>query len=234
MKKIIVTGGLGFIGSNLIELLIKKNYFVINIDKVTYSSNFYNTKDFVKLNNYKFIKLDIKNKKIIDIFFKYKPIAIFNLAAETHVDRSIDDPNIFIQTNIVGVYNLLESFKVFSRKNKSKFIHISTDEVYGDIVKGRSKEKDSYQPSSPYAASKAASDHLVSSYIRTYKIPAIVTNCSNNYGPNQHIEKLIPKAIKNILDGKQIPIYGDGSNVRDWLYVIDHVEAIDLIIHSGN
>ena len=233
MKKIIVTGGLGFIGSNLIELLIKKNYFVINIDKVTYSSNFYNTKDFVKLNNYKFIKLDIKNKKIIDIFFKYKPIAIFNLAAETHVDRSIDNPNIFIQSNIVGVYNLLESFKVFSRKNKSKLIHISTDEVYGDIIKGRSKEKDSYQPSSPYAASKAASDHLVSSYIRTYKIPAIVTNCSNNYGPKQHPEKLIPKLIYNIINNKELPIYGKGINSREWIFVKDHCEALIKIFLKG-
>ena len=233
MKKIIVTGGLGFIGSNLIELLIKKNYFVINIDKITYSSNFYNTKDFVKLNNYKFIKLDIKNKKIKDIFLKYKPIAIFNLAAETHVDRSIDDPNIFIQTNIVGVYNLLESFKVFSRKNKSKLIHISTDEVYGDIIKGRSKEKDSYQPSSPYAASKAASDHLVSSYIRTYKIPAIVTNCSNNYGPKQHPEKLIPKLIYNIINNKELPIYGKGINSREWIFVKDHCEALIKIFLKG-
>ena len=233
MKKIIVTGGLGFIGSNLIELLIKKNYFVINIDKITYSSNFYNTKDFVKLNNYKFIKLDIKNKKIKDIFLKYKPIAIFNLAAETHVDRSIDNPNIFIQSNIVGVYNLLESFKVFSRKNKSKFIHISTDEVYGDIVKGRSKEKDSYQPSSPYAASKAASDHLVSSYIRTYKIPAIVTNCSNNYGPKQHPEKLIPKLIYNIINNKELPIYGKGINSREWIFVKDHCEALIKIFLKG-
>ena len=233
MKKIIVTGGLGFIGSNLIELLIKKNYFVINIDKITYSSNFYNTKDFVKLNNYKFIKLDIKNKKIKDIFLKYKPIAIFNLAAETHVDRSIDNPNIFIQSNIVGVYNLLESFKVFSRENKSKLIHISTDEVYGDIIKGRSKEKDSYQPSSPYAASKAASDHLVSSYIRTYKIPAIVTNCSNNYGPKQHPEKLIPKLIYNIINNKELPIYGKGINSREWIFVKDHCEALIKIFLKG-
>ena len=233
MKKIIVTGGLGFIGSNLIELLIKKNYFVINIDKITYSSNFYNTKDFVKLDNYKFIKLDIKNKKIKDIFLKYKPIAIFNLAAETHVDRSIDNPNIFIQSNIVGVYNLLESFKVFSRKNKSKLIHISTDEVYGDIIKGRSKEKDSYQPSSPYAASKAASDHLVSSYIRTYKIPAIVTNCSNNYGPKQHPEKLIPKLIYNIINNKELPIYGKGINSREWIFVKDHCEALIKIFLKG-
>jgi len=149
------------------------------------------------------------------------------------VDRSIDNPNIFIQSNIVGVYNLLESFKVFSRENKSKLIHISTDEVYGDIIKGRSKEKDSYQPSSPYAASKAASDHLVSSYIRTYKIPAIVTNCSNNYGPKQHPEKLIPKLIYNIINNKELPIYGKGINSREWIFVKDHCEALIKIFLKG-
>ena len=189
MKKVIVTGGLGFIGSNLIELLLKKNFYVINIDKVTYSSNFYNTKEFKKSRKYKFIKLDIGNHKIGKIFSKYRPSGIFNLAAETHVDRSIDNPNNFIQSNIVGVYNLLECFKNFTKKNKSKLIHISTDEVYGDVLKGRTSENYPYQPSSPYAASKASSDHLVNSYIRTYKLPAIVTNCSNNYGPKQHPEK---------------------------------------------
>ena len=198
MKKIIVTGGLGFIGSNLIDLLLKKKYFVINIDKVTYSSNFYNTNEFIKSKNYKFIKCDIKDKKITEILNKYKPSCIFNLAAETHVDRSIDDPHNFIQSNIVGVYNLLECFKKFSKKYKSKLIHISTDEVYGDVVNGRTSETYPYQPSSPYAASKAASDHLVSSYVRTYKIPAMITNCSNNYGPKQHPEKLVPKLIYNI------------------------------------
>ena len=205
MKKIIVTGGLGFIGSNLVDLLIKKKFYVINIDKVTYSSNFYNTKEFKKSKKYKFIKLDIKNKKIKKILFKYKPVCIFNLAAETHVDRSIDNPESFIESNIIGVYNLLESFKDFSRKYKSKLVHISTDEVFGDILKGRSDENYPYQPSSPYAASKAASDHLVSSYVRTYKIPAIVTNCSNNYGPRQFPEKLIPKMIYNILNNKPLP-----------------------------
>ena len=188
MKKIIVTGGLGFIGSNLIELLLKKNFFIINIDKVSYSSNFYNTKNFEKSKNYQFIKLDINNKNLKNIFFKFKPVGIFNLAAETHVDRSIDDPKNFIHSNILGVYNLLESFKIYTKSNKSKLIHISTDEVFGDILKGRSNEMHPYKPSSPYAASKAASDHLVSSYIRTYGIPAIVTNCSNNYGPKQHPE----------------------------------------------
>ena len=233
MKKIIVTGGLGFIGSNLIELLLKKNFFVINIDKVSYSSNFYNTKSFEKSKKYKFIKLDINNKNLKNIFFKYKPIGVFNLAAETHVDRSIDNPSNFIHSNIVGVYNLLECFKIYSKSNKSKLIHISTDEVYGDIVKGRSDEKFPYKPSSPYAASKASSDHLVNSYIRTYNIPAIVTNCSNNYGPRQHPEKLIPKLIYNIINNKNLPIYGKGLNSREWIYVKDHCEALLKVFLKG-
>ena len=234
MKKIIVTGGLGFIGSNLIELLLKKNYFVINVDKVTYSSNFYNTKTFKNDKNYKFIKCDINNKKIEQIFNKYKPIGIFNLAAETHVDRSIDSPKSFIDSNILGVYNILEIFRKFSKKNiKTKLIHISTDEVYGDILFGRSDENYPYKPSSPYAASKAASDHLVSSYVRTYNIPAIVTNCSNNFGPKQHPEKLIPKLIYNILTNKPLPIYGKGTNSREWIYVEDHCEALITIFEKG-
>ena len=233
MKKIIVTGGLGFIGSNLIELLLKKNYFVINIDKVTYSSNLYNVKEFKNSKRYKYIRLDIKDKKIKNIFFKYKPLGIFNLAAETHVDRSIDNPDSFIQSNIVGVYNLLENFKNYSKRNKSRLIHISTDEVYGDILSGRSNEEYPYQPSSPYAASKAASDHLVSSYIRTYNLPAMVTNCSNNYGPKQHPEKLIPKLIYNIINNKPLPIYGKGTNSREWIYVKDHCEALLKVFTKG-
>jgi len=232
-KKIIVTGGLGFIGSNLIELLLKKNFYVINIDKVTYSSNFYNTKNFKDNRKYKFVKLDIANPKLEKILLKYKPIGLFNLAAETHVDRSIDNPNAFIQSNIVGVYNLLECFKKFTLKNKCKLIHISTDEVYGDILTGRSSEEYPYKPSSPYAASKAASDHLVSSYVRTYKIPAIVTNCSNNYGPKQHPEKLIPKLIYNIINNRPLPIYGKGTNSREWIYVKDHCEALVKIFLKG-
>ncbi len=233
MKKIIVTGGLGFIGSNLIDLLLKKNFFVINIDKATYSSNYYNVKEFKNSKKYKFIKLDIKNRKFKNVLFKYKPHGIFNLAAETHVDRSIDNPDSFIQSNIVGVYNLLECFRNFSKTNKSKLIHISTDEVYGDILTGRSHEKYPYQPSSPYAASKAASDHLVSSYVRTYNLPAIVTNCSNNYGPKQHPEKLIPKLIYNIFNNKPLPIYGKGTNSREWIYVRDHCEALIKVFLKG-
>ena len=233
MKKIIVTGGLGFIGSNLIDLLLKKNFFVINVDKATYSSNFYNIKEFSKSKRYKYVKLDIKDKKLNKIFSKYKPAGVFNLAAETHVDRSIDNPDSFIQSNIIGVYNLLEIFKIYSKNNKSKLIHISTDEVYGDILIGRSHEKYPYQPSSPYAASKAASDHLVSSYVRTYNLPAIVTNCSNNYGPKQHPEKLIPKLIYNIMHNKPLPIYGKGQNSREWIFVKDHCEALIKVFSKG-
>ena len=235
MRKIIVTGGLGFIGSNLIELLLQKKFKVINIDKITYSSNFYNTKEFVKNSNYKFIKCDLNNKKkLTKIIFEFKPDGIFNLAAETHVDRSIDGPESFINSNIIGIFNLLEIFREYIKVNKkTRLIHISTDEVYGDILKGRSHEGYPYKPSSPYAASKAASDHLVSSYVRTYKIPAIVTNCSNNYGPKQHPEKLIPKLIYNIINNKSLPIYGNGKNSREWIYVKDHCDALIKVFQNG-
>ena len=233
MKKIIVTGGLGFIGSNLIDLLIKKNFSVINVDKISYSSNFYNLKEYNNSNKYKFIRCNIGDKKFKKILFKYKPICVFNLAAETHVDRSIDNPEHFIQSNIVSVYKLLENFKDYSEKFSTKLIHISTDEVYGDILKGRTSEKYPYKPSSPYAASKAASDHLVYSYVRTYKVPAIITNCSNNYGPKQHPEKLIPKLIYNIQNNKPLPIYGKGLNSREWLFVKDHCEALIKVFKKG-
>ena len=234
-KNVVVTGGLGFIGSNLIGLLIEQNYNVINIDKVSYSSNFYNIKKYKNDKNYQFFKCDINNQKKINfIFNKYRPIGIFNLAAETHVDRSIDSPYNFIKSNILGFYNFLECFKKYSKKNpKTKLIHISTDEVYGDIYKGRSNENDSYEPSSPYAASKAASDHLLRSYVRTYKIPAIVTNCSNNYGPKQHPEKLIPKIIFNIVKNRNLPLYGSGKNSREWIYVEDHCNALIKVFKYG-
>ena len=232
-KNIVVTGGLGFIGSNLIDLLISKKYSVINLDKVSYSSNFYNLKEYKNNTKYKFIKCDLNSKKISNILLKYKPICIFNLAAETHVDRSIDGPKNFINSNVLGTFNLLEAFKTFSTKYNSKLIHISTDEVYGDILKGRSDEKYSYKPSSPYAASKAASDHLVYSYIRTYKIPAVISNCSNNYGPKQHPEKLIPKLIYNIINNKELPIYGKGKNSREWLHVKDHCMALFKVFEKG-
>tara|TARA_B100001964_G_scaffold208791_1_gene241730 strand:- start:264 stop:1292 length:1029 start_codon:yes stop_codon:yes gene_type:complete len=234
-KNIIVTGGLGFIGSNLIEVLLKKKYKVINIDKISYSSSFYNTLEFKRNKNYKFYKCDLKNsQKINKIFNQYLPSCIFNLAAETHVDRSIDNPKNFIDSNIVGFYNLLDNFKKYSKKySKSRFIHISTDEVYGDTIYGRSDEKSPYKPSSPYAASKAASDHLLYSYIKTYNIPAIATNCSNNYGPKQHPEKLIPKLIFNIINNKNLPLYGNGKNSREWIYVKDHCEALVKVFKKG-
>ena len=233
MKKIIVTGGLGFIGSNLIEILLKKNYSILNLDKVTYSSNFYNVREFSRSKKYKFLRCDIGDKKLKKILFRYKPAGIFNLAAETHVDRSIDGPKNFIKSNIVSVFNLLECFKEYSKRYKSKLVHISTDEVFGDVLSGRSSENYPYKPSSPYAASKAASDHLVYSYVRTYNLPAIITNCSNNYGPKQHPEKLIPKLIYNIINNRPLPIYGKGKNSREWIYVKDHCEALIKIYLKG-
>ena len=232
MIKVLVTGGLGFIGSNLINLLLSKKYKVLNIDKISYASNFYNTVKFKNNKNYKFVKCDLNNIKNLEkIIDKFKPQAIFNVAAETHVDRSIDGPKNFIFSNIIGTFNILEILRK-SKKN-IRLIHISTDEVYGDVIKGRSKEDDAYKPSSPYAASKASSDHLIYSYIRTYKIDANITNCSNNFGPNQHPEKLIPKLIYNIINNKKLPIYGKGVNSREWIYVEDHCEAILKVYKSG-
>ena len=237
MKKntVLVTGGLGFIGSNLIEFLINKKIRVINVDKVSYSSNFYNVKDFAKSKYYKFYKIDIIEKnRFLKVLNKEKPSTIFNLAAETHVDRSIDSPHEFVTNNIFGVYNILEAVRKYNLSNKNiKLIHISTDEVFGDVKKGRSNENYKYQPSSPYAASKASSDHLVSSYYKTYKLPVIITNCSNNYGPKQHPEKLIPKLIYNILNNKPLPIYGNGLNSREWIYVLDHCEALYKVFLKG-
>ena len=234
-KKIVVTGGLGFIASNLIEKLLKQNYKVINVDKISYSSNFYNIREISKNKDYKFFKCDILNKeKIYKLLIKEKPIALFNLAAESHVDRSIDDPYPFIKNNILGVFNLLESVKKYHKINKKfKLIHISTDEVYGDIKKGRTSENHKYEPSSPYAASKASSDHLVYSYYKTYNLPVIITNCSNNFGPRQHPEKLIPKLIYNIINNLDLPIYGNGKNSREWIYVNDHCEALIRIFKRG-
>jgi len=232
MKKILVTGGSGFIGSNLVKFLLKKKYFVINVDSLKYSANPYNTKKLNKNKNYVFFKLDINNKnKILKVLKKYKPQGIFNLAAETHVDRSIDSPYNFIHSNILGIYNLLEAIRKY--KKKIKLIHISTDEVYGDVLVGRSDEKYPYKPSSPYSSSKASSDHLIQAYVRTYKIPAIISNCCNNYGPNQFPEKLIPKLIFNIINNKPLPIYGKGKNSREWMHVQDHCEALLMIYKRG-
>ncbi len=234
MKKIIVTGGSGFIGSNLVNYLIKKKYYVINIDKLTYSSNTYQKKK-LPSKNYKFFKCDINNKKKLSYILKrYKPVCIFNLAAETHVDRSIDSPFEFIHSNILGVFNVLEVIKNYNKKNKKvKLIHISTDEVYGDIKTKTSSEKYPYNPSSPYSASKASGDHLIKSYIRTYNVPAIITNCCNNYGPFQFPEKLIPKIISNILSNKPLPVYAKGQNLREWIYVNDHCDALYNIFKKG-
>ena len=235
MKNIIVTGGSGFIGSNLVNFLIKKNFFVINIDKLTYSSNKLAHKK-KSSKNYKFFKLDISNKKkIFSVVKRYKPAAIFNLAAETHVDRSIDGPKKFIETNILGTFNLLEILRKL-KKNKinTKLIHISTDEVYGDILTNkRSDENFRYEPSSPYSASKASADHLVKSYIRTYKINAVISNCCNNYGPYQFPEKLIPKMLFNIFNNRVLPVYAKGKNSREWIHVNDHCEALLMLYLKG-
>ena len=234
-KKAIVTGGFGFIGSNLVKSLLKKNFFVINIDKMSYASNVYNLKN-IKKNNYKFYKSDICNKKILNIILKkHKPNVLFNLAAETHVDRSINNPQDFVKSNIIGVYNILECIKKYMKVQKNfKMVHVSTDEVYGD-TKGikKSKEEDKYQPSSPYSASKASADHLINAYVRTYNLPIVISNCCNNFGPNQLPEKFIPKIIFNIIMKKTIPIYGKGKNQREWIHVEDHCRALIKLFEKG-
>ena len=234
MKKIIVTGGSGFIGSNLIKFLLKKKYFVINIDKNKYSSGSYLLKD-NENKNYRFYKLDINSKKILKIFGKYKPFAIFNLAAETHVDRSIETPKDFIHSNILGTFNILEQIRNYKKKFKKnlRLVHISTDEVYGDLKKDRSNEFYQYRPSSPYSASKASADHLIKSYVRTYKLDAVISNCCNNFGPGQFPEKLIPTLIFNILNNRPLPIYGKGKNSREWIYVEDHCSGLLTICKKG-
>tara|TARA_Y100000590_G_scaffold467641_1_gene647225 strand:+ start:31 stop:1047 length:1017 start_codon:yes stop_codon:yes gene_type:complete len=232
MKRVLVTGGAGFIGSNLVRYLLKKKYFVINIDKLSYSANPYNLKNLKKNKNYIFFRADLNNKKKISkILKKYKPQGVFNLAAETHVDRSIDEPKNFIYSNILGTYNLLEA--ILNYNKKIKIVHVSTDEVYGDVIKGRSNENYPYNPSSPYSSSKASADHLIKAYIRTYKMNAVISNCCNNYGPNQFPEKLIPKLIYNIINNKPLPIYAKGKNSREWMHVQDHCEALLLIYLKG-
>ena len=237
MKKIIITGGSGFIGSNLIQLLLKKKYKVINIDKSAYSANPYNVKEFKKNKNYFFFKLDINQRtKIVKIIKKYKPLGIINLAAETHVDRSIDSAEKFIKTNIGGVYNLLEIFRKLKKitKNKMKLLQISTDEVYGDIPENKlASENNNYKPSSPYSASKASADQLIKAYGRTYDIKTLIANPCNNYGPNQFPEKFIPKMIFNLLNNKPLPVYGKGKNTREWTYVKDSCEAILKVFEKG-
>ena len=240
--RFIVTGGAGFIGSHLINLLLKNSdNKVINIDKLTYASNKKSLKEFDKNQNYSFYKQDItKHKQIKEIIYKFKPDTIFHLAAESHVDRSIEDPIGFIKTNVLGTGILLEVAKQYwstldkSKKNSFRFHHVSTDEVYGSLGKDEYFTEDTnYDPSSPYSASKAGSDHIVRAWNRTYGLPILITNCSNNFGPHQHPEKLIPKIIINALNNKEIPIYGSGNQERDWLYVEDHVEAIYEVMKNG-
>jgi len=235
MKKILITGGLGFIGLNLVQdLLRNKKIKLINIDKLSPYSN----KITIKKKNYKFIKLDIANKnKLYNCINNIKPDLVFHLAAESHVDRSIISSEEFIYSNIIGTFNLLEILNQLKTRKKLnakfRFIHVSTDEVYGSILKGKFTEKSNYKPNSPYSASKASSDLLVRSWFKTYNFPAIITNCSNNFGPYQNEEKFIPKVITNILSKKKIPIYGNGKNTRDWIYVDDHVSALKTIAIKG-
>lgn len=227
--RLLVTGGAGFIGSNFIRMIANKypDYKIINFDKLTYCGNLANLKDINK--NYKFVKGDICDKKAVEGVMKDCDI-VLNFAAETHVDRSIIDAGVFVKTDVLGTYNLLEAARKFKIK---KYVQVSTDEVYGSTEKGSFKETDNLMPNSPYAASKAGADMLVRSYIVTYKLPAIITRSSNNFGPYQYPEKVIPLFITNLLEGKKVPLYGDGLNVRDWLYVTDNCEAIDFVMHNG-
>ncbi len=244
-KCIFITGGAGFIGSEAVHQAINRGWVVVNIDKLTYSGNLASLEDIQDNPNYIFIRADIANKEAMGAaFVKYEPDYVLNLAAETHVDRSIDSPESFINTNIVGTYVLLEEARRYWKKislkkeNKGKnfrFIHISTDEVFGDLsdTEERFTETTAYKPSSPYSASKASSDHLVRAWQRTYGLPTLVTNCSNNFGPRQFPEKLIPLTILHALEGKTLPVYGKGTQIRDWLYVSDHVRALFLVLEKG-
>ncbi len=237
-KKILITGGAGFIGSHVVRLFVNKypNYQIYNLDKLTYAGNLENLKDIENASNYNFIKADITDEEAINsIFAKENFDGVIHLAAESHVDRSITNPLEFIQTNVVGTMVLLNAAKNQWKDNYEGklFYHISTDEVYGSLPEeGFFVETTPYDPRSPYSASKASSDHLVRAYFNTYKLPVVISNCSNNYGPNQFPEKLLPLAINNIKNKRPIPIYGKGENIRDWLYVEDHAKAIDTIFHK--
>ena len=236
MKNVLVTGGCGFIGSNFVKYLISlENYFPIIVDKLTYAGNKNNISQ-INEDRFHLVEGDICDEQLIfNIFKKYKINGVFHFAAESHVDRSIDGPREFINTNIIGTFNLLQASKAHYNSNYDfKFIHVSTDEVYGDLDQGGYfNEESPYRPNSPYSASKASSDHLVRSWGRTFKLPVIITNCSNNYGANQFPEKLIPLMIINCIDWKQLPVYGNGDNIRDWLYVDDHCTALELIFSRG-
>lgn len=239
-KNILVTGGAGFIGSHVVRRLVKNypNYKIYNLDALTYAGNLENLRDIEHFPNYHFIKGDITDAAMInEVFAKYQVDTIIHLAAESHVDRSINDPLIFLKTNVLGTANLLMAARALWKDNYDGklFYHVSTDEVYGTLPMDSSlfSESTPYDPRSPYSASKAASDHIVRAFYHTYRLPIVISNCSNNYGPYQFPEKLIPLMINNILNEKSLPVYGKGENVRDWLYVEDHAAAIDLIMHQG-
>ena len=239
MKKILITGGAGFIGSHVVRRFVNNysNYHIFNLDILSYAGNLENLKDIEKSPNYTFLYGDISDENFInEIFTKNNFDSVIHLAAESHVDRSIKDPLSFARTNVIGTIVLLNAFKSLCKQNNDnkRFYHISTDEVYGSLGDtGLFTEKTSYDPNSPYSASKASSDHFVRSYGETYNIPYVISNCSNNYGANQFPEKLIPLFINNIINNKKLPVYGDGNYTRDWLYVEDHAAAIDLIFHKG-
>ncbi len=240
MKNILITGGAGFIGSHVVKRFVNKypNYNIYNVDNLTYAGNLNNLKDLEDKKNYFFFKIDIKNhNEILKLFYDKKITDVIHLAAESHVDKSIENSFEFAKTNVLGTLSLLEASKIswdLSSKNNI-FYHISTDEVYGSLgLEGSFTEYSKYNPNSPYSASKASSDHFVRAYHKTYGLPILISNCSNNYGPNQHAEKMIPNIINSLLKQIKIPIYGDGKNIRDWLYVDDHCDAIELIFNNGN
>ncbi len=238
-KTILITGGAGFIGSHVVKLFVNKysEYQIINLDKLTYAGNLENLTDIAEKTNYTFVKGDICDTKLVEqLFEKYEFDGVIHLAAESHVDRSITNPLEFVNTNIIGTFTLLNVAKKYWKDTKDKlFYHISTDEVYGSLTNNNDffVETTPYDPKSPYSAAKASSDHFVRAYNNTFKLPTVISNCSNNYGPNQFPEKLLPLAINKIKNNQPIPIYGKGENIRDWLYVIDHANAIDAIFHNG-
>ena len=231
--KLLITGGAGFIGSNFIHYILGKypDYHIVNLDKLTYCGNLDNLREVEDNPNYKFVKGDICDKeKVAEIFEEEKPDFVINFAAETHVDRSILDPDAFVKTNVLGTHILLETAKKFGIE---RFLHISTDETYGSIENGKFKEDDILMPNSPYSASKAGADLLARSYFKTFSLPIVITRSSNNYGPYEFPEKVIPLFISNILEGKKVPLYGTGKNIRDWIFVLDNCEGIDTVLHNG-